>query len=279
MKLKMYFLLLALGALGLQSCNDDDDHLSSVPTELKNAFTEKYPSVNNEKWETKGNYYIAEFRQQNYETSAWFTPNGVWQMTETDLPYQALPAAVKSAFESSEYAKWKVDDVDMLERPDMEKVYVIEVESGKQEFDLYYSEEGILVKSVADTDNDSENYLPAEIPAAIETFIKKQYPNARLVEIEVEHGMTEVDIIDGHISKEIVFNSSNEWISTSWDVRRNELPETVTHAIASSEKYAGYQIDDADFVETPDEGEYYLVELEKGELEVKVKVNAEGEFI
>lgn len=93
-------------------------------------------------------------------------------MTETDLPYQALPAAVKSAFESSEYAKWKVDDVDMLERPDMEKVYVIEVESGKQEFDLYYSEEGILVKSVADTDNDSENYLPAEIPATIETFIK-----------------------------------------------------------------------------------------------------------
>ena len=90
--------------------------------------------------------------------------------------------------------------------------------------------------------------------------------------------MTEVDIIDGNISKEIVFNSSNEWISTSWDVRRNELPETVTHAIASSEKYAGYQIDDTDFVETPG-GEYYLVELEKGELEVKVKVNAEGEFI
>ena len=146
-------------------------------------------------------------------------------------------------------------------------------------FVLYYSEEGILVKSVADTDNDSENYLPAEIPAAIETFIKKQYPNARLVEIEVEHGMTEVDIIDGNISKEIVFNSSNEWISTSWDVRRNGLPETVTHAIASSEKYAGYQIDDAYFVETPDEGEYYLVELEKGELEVKVKVNAKGEFI
>lgn len=85
MKLKMYFLLLALGALGLQSCNDDDDHLSSVPTELKNAFTEKYPSVNNEKWETKGNYYIAEFRQQNYETSAWFTPNGVWQ-NDRDRP-------------------------------------------------------------------------------------------------------------------------------------------------------------------------------------------------
>jgi hypothetical protein len=49
MKLKMYFLLLALGALGLQSCNDDDDHLSSVPTELKNAFTEKYPKSGKQK--------------------------------------------------------------------------------------------------------------------------------------------------------------------------------------------------------------------------------------
>ena len=32
MKLKMYFLLLALGALGLQSCDNDDDYdLSYVP--------------------------------------------------------------------------------------------------------------------------------------------------------------------------------------------------------------------------------------------------------
>ena len=93
MKLKMYFLLLALGALGLQSCdNDDDDDLSYVPAELKTAFTSKYPTVSNEKWETKGNYYVADFRHQNYETSAWFTPDGTWQMTETDIPYQALPS-------------------------------------------------------------------------------------------------------------------------------------------------------------------------------------------
>ena len=89
------------------------------------------------------------------------------------------------------------------------------------------------MKSVADTDNDSENYLPAEIPAAIETFIKKQYPNARLVEIEVEHGMTEVDIIEGNISKEIVFNSTNEWIHTYWAVRHKQQPETLTHTNAS----------------------------------------------
>lgn len=94
-------------------------------------------------------------------------------MIEIDFFYQVLLVVVKSVFESSEYVKWKVDDVDMLECLDMEKVYVIEVEFGKQEFDLYYLEEGILVKSVVDMDNDLENYLFVEILVVIEIFIKK----------------------------------------------------------------------------------------------------------
>ena len=94
----------------------------------------------------------------------------------------------------------------------------------------------------------------------------------------MEHGMTEVDIIHNNISKEVVFNSSNQWAYTSWDVHRNALPVEVTNAIASSPQYAGYHVDEADFFETPT-GEYYLVELEKGELEVKVKITTKGEFI
>ena len=37
-------------------------------------------------------------------------------MTETDIPYNALPQAVKMSFENSEYASWKRDDIDKLER-------------------------------------------------------------------------------------------------------------------------------------------------------------------
>ena len=35
----------------------------------------------------------------------------------------------------------------------MAVVYIIEVEKGNQEMDLYYSEDGILVKEVADAHN------------------------------------------------------------------------------------------------------------------------------
>ena len=38
-------------------------------------------------WETKGAYYVADFHEDNFEKEAWFTKDGVWQMTETDLRY------------------------------------------------------------------------------------------------------------------------------------------------------------------------------------------------
>ena len=128
MKLKMYFLMLALGVCGaaMQSCDDDDDNLK-VPEKLQSAFSQKYPEAS-PKWKTRGNYYIADFQDQNYESEAWFTFDAVWLMTETDLPYAALPEAVKNAFQNSEYRSWRPDDVDMIERESMEPVYVLEVE-------------------------------------------------------------------------------------------------------------------------------------------------------
>ncbi len=46
MKLKMYFLMLALGVCGaaMQSCDDDDDNLK-VPEKLQSAFSQKYPEA------------------------------------------------------------------------------------------------------------------------------------------------------------------------------------------------------------------------------------------
>lgn len=280
MKLKMYFLLLAMGAftLTMQSCDDDDKGIT-VPTELANALADKYPEVKNAKWETKGTYYVADFYKDNYETSAWFTPEGVWQMTETDIPYDALPAAVKSAFKSSKYADWHVDDVDKLERQGMETVYVIEVEQGKQEYDLYYTEEGILANEKVDTDgdDDSGDYLPFDLSSNIKKFISDKYPDARIVEIDTErNGMVEVDIVHQNRGKDVLFKADGSWVSTSWDIRVSELPQAAQSAVNA--KYPNYRIDDVEYVETPD-GDYYLVEVERGEAEAKVKVTAEGAIL
>ena len=40
----------------------------------------------------------------------------------------------------------------------------MEVEQGSREMDLYYNAEGILIKAVEDSEDDSEDYLPVELP-------------------------------------------------------------------------------------------------------------------
>ena len=79
----------------------------------------------------------------------------------------------------------------------------------------------------------------------MKTFIDGKYAGARIVEVDVEDdkndwdfGFTEVDIIhfdsglNRNVSKEVLFDKDGEWYSTSWEVRRNELPAAVTNTIS-----------------------------------------------
>lgn len=284
MKLKFYTLLLALSAAwSLYSCDNNDDESITVPVELQNAFSSKYPNAANVKWESKSGYYIADF-YDGYEASAWFTQDGKWKMTETDIPYDALPQAVKTSFEASEYKSWKIDDVDKLEREGFETVYVIEVENQNQEMDLYYSVNGELIKSVVDTDNDKDEYLPVQLTDVMKNLINERYPNAKIMEVDVEndrndwdYGYTEVDIIHNGISKNVLFDQSSNWYSTSWEVRKNELPDTVNNTIDN--QYGEYLFDDAKYIEKADDTVYYRIELERGENELTVNIDINGNVI
>ena len=274
--------MLALGICGavMQSCDDDDDNLN-VPEELRSAFSQKYPEAS-PKWKTRSNYYIADFQDQNYESEAWFTSDAVWLMTETDLPHASLPEAVKNAFKNSEYGQWSLDDVDMLVREGMEPVYVLEVEQGPREMDLYYNAEGILIKVVEDSEDDSEDYLPIELPEGVKNFLQEKYAESKIVETDREHGRLEVDIIHHGVVKEVVFDDSGNWLSTSREIGWNSLPEVVKIAIQReiSNNYVGYEADDEPgMVETPD-GNYYRIELEaEDDREVILKIREDGTLL
>ena len=81
------------------------------------------------------------------------------------MPYSDIPQAIKTSFESCEYASWKRDnEVERIERAGTEKeiIYIIEVESAQDvDMDLHYSADGILIKAVNDDgDGDNESLLP-----------------------------------------------------------------------------------------------------------------------
>lgn len=258
------------------SCDDDYMDVSNLPTDIQNEFMTMYPNAKVEEWEQKFGYSVVDFRLNGFDAEAWFGANG-WVMTETDIPYQSLPEAVKKVFESSQYASWRVEDVDKVERISTETVYVIEVESGERDIDLYYTSSGILIKDQTDPGaTDNNPYLPEQTPTDIESMVKEMYPNAIIIETDRDNGNIEVDIIDQNIGKEVVFNSANEWIYTSWDIHPNLLPDVIKATLTAS--YADYRIDDADFYETPT-GNYYMVEVEKGNREQYVRIAENGEIL
>lgn len=277
---KTILLLAVAGALALQSCENNKKGVN-VNAEVKEAFTARYPGAKEVRWNTRNTYSVADFKDNGTNASAWFDGSGTWYMTETDIPYTALPQAVQASFKASEYGAWRVDDVDRIERQGAETVYVIEAEQGASEADLYYTPDGVLVKTLFDMDNDHdyEDFIPSQLPEAIRAFLDSRYPGWQLIEVDHEKGQTEVEIVQERTAREAVFNAAGQWVSTTSDIRRSEVPQAVLQAIAAS-SYSGYEIDDIELVETPT-GTWYVVELEDeiNDREVRLRIDAGGTIL
>lgn len=277
--------------VGCEQPNDSHQTIGEVSPQVLEAFATRFPGAQNVSWTVKEGYAVATFSWSDPQAStstsacsAWFdNQGGSWSMTEAEIPYSALPQAVKQAFESSEYATWHIDNkVDVLMRSgEVEpEIYVIEVEQAGSEVDLYYSPDGVLVKTLADAgpNYDYGDFIPSQPVSGVEEYIATNYPGARVVDIDVEPEGTEVEIIDGGVAREVHFDRNSAWLYTKTEMRRSELPAAVTKAWEGSE-YAetlGYRLDDADYFETATDGDYYRLELESHNGDVKLKITPDG---
>lgn len=261
-------LIMLIATVAFSSCQNNN---YTPPQNVTSAFKAKYPSANRVKWKVKNTYQVAEFHTNSIEIEAWFDNNGQWIMTESDIKYNSLPVLIRNSFESGEYGKWKVEDVDKLERTGMETIYIIEVESGEKEVALHYLENGTLVKTLMD--HDHKEYLPELAPQTVLQFIQQKYPQANIMEIDEDKGLLKIDIIDHQIKKEVVFNPQNQWVVTTWEVWKNNVPDSVMNVLKSS-SYANYQIDDIDYEERADGTLIYIFEVEQGNREFNVMIDA-----
>lgn len=133
----------------------------------------------------------------------------------------------------------------------------------------------LLLGAIGMQSCDKDDDIPEDkISATIKAFITEKYPDARIEEAEIQKGITDVDIVDGAISKEVLFDSTDAWISTSWDLAPASLPAVITDSLKKSD-YSTYSVDDVDYFETPT-GDYYLLELEEGNKEIHIKMNLDG---
>lgn len=298
MKRKILLLPLLAGLL-LAACNEGGEHPALPITQLaQQNLLNKYPAAQNISWQTKGDYVVATFTlpseasankttTTNGSLAAWFDTTGAWRMTETDIPFSALPEAVRTAFHNSEYGQWTVDDVDELDCDGVEKIYVIEVKHtlSQVEIDLYYSADGVLIKTLQESgaDYDYSDYIPtldgalAGANEAWQQYVAANHPDARITGIDYEMGEIEVEIIDANrIPRELTFNASGTWLRTKTEIYDiSQVPAAVREAFESSQ-YSKFHVDDIDHYQTSADGEYYLFDLESAQGDVKVRITPTG---
>lgn len=116
-------------------------------------------------------------------------------------------------------------------------------------------------------------------PAAIvESFIQTKYPGA--VTVDIDYGKTgiEVEIVHRSKEKDLDFNSNGEWLKTSYELSKSELPSKIKNALKLS-SYSSYSIDDIEFYETPKDS-YYEIDLEKWfSDDVTIYISSDGKIL
>lgn len=155
MKTTVNILILTILSTVAISCNSD----MYVPSDaIKSTFKSMYPKAKFVDWEFEAGYVNAEFSDDGKRKDAWFDTDANYLMTETDIKTSKVPAAIKATLSKGEYAKWRIDDVDYLEFATAAPMYVLDIENGDQDVDLYFSPDGELLE--VRKDDDLPHHLP-----------------------------------------------------------------------------------------------------------------------
>jgi hypothetical protein len=273
------------------------------------AFKKDFPNVDlaTVKWSEVADYEVGTFggsatakSTDNAPTAAWYKKGqGQRAQTERDIPYSAVPQAVRSTHESGKYGAWRVDDVDELTKiidGTTSVIYVIEVEQGDRDLDLYYAADGVFMREVRDDDGNDDNewsynHVPVEASNDMKAFIAEKYPNARIIDIDDDYDyntyfgehLTEIEIRDGRAEKDVHFNTSSQWVFTETDDDDTVLPQAVKTTINTKYPQSeGWDYDDeANHLETPNDGNFFVVEVEneRTDREMGAMFRESGEFV
>lgn len=120
---------------------------------------------------------------------------------------------------------------------------------------------------------DDQDLLEFQVPTLVKQNFQSMYPEAAFAEWERQGTTYKAEFHWEGSEAEAWFDKGGNWIRTEFDYR-GTLPQPVQDLLLS--KYANYEIDDVEWVETPS-GNYYQFELERnGRLDKTLKVREDG---
>ncbi|MBA3681827.1 MAG: PepSY-like domain-containing protein [Bacteroidetes bacterium] len=120
-------------------------HAAEVPEAVKKAFTQKFPTVTNVKWEKEnGTEYEASFVIDSKEMSALYTATGALKEIETEIPVADLPQAVVDSV-NKKYPNAKIKEAARIDRSDNSVLFEAEIRVGGKKTDILFDGNGNAV--------------------------------------------------------------------------------------------------------------------------------------
>ena len=121
--------------------------VQDIPEKIQSHFKATYPAAVVEDWdkERDGSYEV-EFSINGVEWEAYYSAAHEWLRTERDVKRSDVPQAVLHAIAKTDYASWKIDDIEEHHTPEHKSVYEIEVEKTGNKAYVYLLPDGTTVK-------------------------------------------------------------------------------------------------------------------------------------
>ncbi len=122
-----------------------------------------------------------------------------------------------------------------------------------------------------------DDLKPSEVPAAVMATFQEMFPNTTAKWEKEKNGQIKAEFRIDYREMEAWFEKNGSWKMTKKDIIASELPQAALDYLEAN--YSGVEIDDVDWVETP-ESNYYIVELDRNnKKDIYLKFTESGEFI
>ena len=145
--MRQFLFVILIFSLVIATTSTSVAQVRKIPSEVTEAFKDKYPNATNVEWRDKLSNFSAAFESESIHYQARFSSKGEWQLTENEIGESDLPEVVKESFDKSKYADWEIGTIHKIELADGSVQYRIEAtKNDVVKKNLSFNSEGRLIK-------------------------------------------------------------------------------------------------------------------------------------
>lgn len=224
--------LLMMGLFFVTACSDDDDDYNpnyNPDKEVRDAFQQMFPNATQVTWGEQSSYAVANFVNNKVANTAWFSKDGVWYLTQTEIALNAIPKPITDAIAKSKYASLTTASASMLDRSGMTSAYLIEMTGGKSVTDLYYTPDGYLFDENEQSSLGTKA-MPMPVDQTISAMVSQNYAGAKIVYIDTDDGYN-ITLLENNVYFHYILNKNYKWIQTEYAQSFENVPDNVKNAL------------------------------------------------